>query len=568
MLSRVLIWLWALWPAAAFAAVELDVSPQPMVVDQSARLTFKVTDGDASEPDFSVLEPGFEILGRNRQSSLKWINGRREQSTTWALDVMPRATGEVRIPALDFGAGHSPARTVRVVEAQSVQHNAVRDIVLEVDASPRAPYVQQQVIYTVRLLHRVELSSPRFSPLATSTDAIIKPLGEGRQYVERRNGVSYDAYERRYAIYPQQSGAMVIDPLVLTTQVVRGTRSLFDPFSRALQTQRVSAEKLSLEVRPVPPGFPHDATWLPARRVRLNEEWSPNEATADTGTPLSRTVFLWADGLVAGQLPEIEFMAPAGTKIYPDQSQSSEKDSNNGFTAVLQQKFAVIANAPGDIEFPPIDLPWWNVETDTLEYARLPQRTVNFVAAATDATQPGNTDGEGAVQIPITVETSTAQANGAARPWIIATGTLALAWLATLALWWSSTRGGSTTRAAEEPASDTRTASLAAASRALKRACNANDPQAARQAMLDWGRGHPRGQYCRSLRDVAALAETTAFNEALHELERVVYGPQDKSWDGGVLWRAFQHEPRPRPVENRPGAGRVELPQLFKLAGK
>ena len=91
-----------------FAAVGLEISPRPMAVDQSARLSFVVSGGSASEPDFAALENDFEILSRNRQSSLKWLNGRREQTTTWVLNVMPRKAGEVRIPSFDFGAGRSP----------------------------------------------------------------------------------------------------------------------------------------------------------------------------------------------------------------------------------------------------------------------------------------------------------------------------------------------------------------------------------------------------------------------------------------------------------------------------
>ncbi|MCP5467586.1 MAG: protein BatD [Sinobacteraceae bacterium] len=425
----------------ADAAIEVEVSPEPVVADESCRITFRAEDVDVGEPDFAPLEDDFEILGRNRQSSLNWVNGRRSQSTTWVLDAMPRHAGTLTIPAIRFGQETSPARSVEVVASAPAQNTAGdADIILEAEATPHDPYVQQQVIYTVRLLHRVELSSPRFSPLETSSDAVIKPLGDGRQYRTKVNGVSYDAFEQRYAIFPQKSGAMTISPLALTTQIVRGVRSLFDPFSQALQTRRVQSEAVELEVRPVPAAFPAGATWLPARRLRLHEEWDPDAPRAETGTPIARTLFLWADGLVAGQLPAVAPGTPAGTKLYPDQAQSNEQDTATGFTAVRQQKFAIIASQPGRVTFAALSLPWWNTETDTLEHAELPARTIEFSGAATSPATPAPPASESAAPAaaPGAEDTPAPRLAPTTPPltWVATSAVFAVLWLVTLFAWW------------------------------------------------------------------------------------------------------------------------------------
>ena len=64
------------------------------------------------------------------------------------------------------------------------------DILLKVSAAPQSPYVQQQVVYTIKLLHRVELSNPRFSQLSTNSDAVVKPLTNGRQFSGKSSRVS------------------------------------------------------------------------------------------------------------------------------------------------------------------------------------------------------------------------------------------------------------------------------------------------------------------------------------------------------------------------------------------
>ncbi|MEQ8663336.1 MAG: hypothetical protein RLW62_21175, partial [Gammaproteobacteria bacterium] len=454
---------------------------------------------------------------------------------------------------------------------------ASADVLLEVDASPRDPYVQQQVVFTIRLLHRVDLSSPRFSPITASGDAVIKPLGDGSQSTRRIGGVTYEVFEQRYAVFPQQSGPLTIEPLVLTTQIVSGSRSLFDPFSQSLQTRRVESDAIELDVRPVPAAFPAGATWLPARRLRLHEEWEPDAVSAETGAPISRTLFIWADGLLSGQLPKLALNAPDGIKVYPDQAQSNEQDTATGFTAVQQQKFALIAGEPGTRRFAALSLPWWNTETDTLETATLPARTIDFQAVAGSAAAapppaPAATpaaDGSGDSTTAARgdgVPGGAAPGGNAARPWMIASALLALAWLVTLAAWWRSRGGATTATAGRAAVTDQHPGATgeAAAARALKDACARDNAAATRAALIAWTRSRHPAARCRTLRDVAALVETRELAEAAMDLERTLYGRDSVAWRGDALWHAFQREPRtPRRHRTTPTA--TTLPPLFRL---
>ena len=558
--------------AVAAAEVKLDVDPDPIQANASAQLTFRITDADAGEPDFAPLEADFDILRRNRQTSVSWINGRSQRQTTWVLEVMPHRTGTIEIPALAFGALTSPARTVEVVATPGTRDPAAgtatgSDILLEVEASPRTPYVQEQVIYTVRLRRRVELSNPRFSPLNTSTDAIVKPLGDGRQFIETVDGISYETFEQRYAIFPQKSGPLRIDPLVLTTQIVSGKRSLFDPFAQTLQTRRVESNEVVLEVKPAPAAFPAGATWLPARRLRLHEEWEPDTDRIAAGEPLSRTLFLWADGLIAGQLPEIAPAAPPGIKVYPDQAQSNDQAAANGFTAVLQQKFAIIGSTPGAAEFGALSVPWWNTETDALEVATLPARQVAFegasgndaAATAVPDAAIASEDGDGR-----SADMTSASAAPTLRLWQRISAALAAAWLLTIVAWWWSRRAVAPGAVPLRPVatSERDAARTARASSALKQACAAHDADAAREALLDWSQGRA-GAPCRNLREVVAVIATAALREAVIDLERALYGRQPAAWRGDALWTAFRLEPAVVPARmSEPAA---PLPPLFKL---
>jgi len=544
------------------AAVEFDVTPTPIAANESCRLTYKVIGAVDAEPDFSALDGLFEIIGRNRQASLNWVNGRREQSTTWTLSAIARETGKHIIPAISFGRERSEPREIEVIAVAQNDSPSGADIIVEVEVDTTSPYVQQQVIYTVRLFHRIELSSPRFSAPEASTEAIIKPLNDGRQYIQTINGTNYEAFESRYAVFPQRSGPLTLRPLVLTTQVITRTRSYFDPFSPALQTRRVESEALELDIRPVPANFPSGAAWLPAKRIRLHEEWVPDATTAEVGSPLSRTIFLWADGLIARHLPELKLDAPAGSKIYPDQVQSNDKDTASGFTTVVQQKFALIAGTPGSTEFAPLSIPWWNTDTDELETATLPARRMEFFAGQNNAPLPAPI-GDGSSSASNSDEIR-AGARSSLGDRAVA-GFLAIGWLVTILAWLRSARRG-------EPLGLPKKDSGASADKArrpepdLRSACASNNAAAAARALRAWAttRAGVGAVPAKSLRQALLAANSPELRHQIAQLERALYGNSVETWRGAPLLEAFGREPAA--ADQVTADESTPLPRLFRLA--
>ena len=215
--------------SVASETVLVRVYPTPTPVNQSCQIMFEVSGPSIEDPDFGELENSFEILSQNRQVSIKWINGKREQSTSWTLSAIPLKAGLVTIPSIDFGQKKSIAKTIQIIDTPLSSSDLPPDIIVEVEVNTHSPYVQQQVIYSLRLYHRVKLRNPRLSGPKTDKDAEIKHLDD-RQFVETIEGLPYDAIEARYVIFPFESGTMTIQPITLTTQLVSSTRNLLDPF--------------------------------------------------------------------------------------------------------------------------------------------------------------------------------------------------------------------------------------------------------------------------------------------------------------------------------------------------
>src|SRR5690606_14391169 len=187
------------------------------------------------------------------------------------------------------------------------------DIFLEAEAAPATAYVQSQVVYTLRLFVGISTGRATITPPEVSGgEAIVERLGEDRQYQTTLGDRDFLVRERRYAIFPQQAGALTIGPATFEAMVIpsRG-------FSRV---QRFRSEPVELTVQPpVPPPAEHaGAEWLPAAELTLSERWSDDPEELAVGVPTTRAVTIEAHGLLETQLPKLAFPRSDGLRQYED----------------------------------------------------------------------------------------------------------------------------------------------------------------------------------------------------------------------------------------------------------
>lgn len=537
------------------AAVDVRVEPDPPAHGESFRIAFTVQGEVANEPDFAPLEPVAEILSRNRQTSIQWINGAHTRTTTWVLEVIAKVAGPLVIPAIIFGKSTSAPHTIRISDSSPGADD--NGLFLEVDASPRDPYVQEQVIYTIRLWRRFELSNASLSEPHLSRDAIVRPLGEDRQLSMEKNGKAYEVIERRFALFPQASGEVQIAPSTVTAQVLTRSFSLFDMFGQSVKTRRVTSEPVILKVRPVPDAFPANGNWLPASKVRVNEEWNPATLEAKVGEPLTRTLTLWAEGLTSGQLPNFRTALPATLKAYPDQPSLKDDSHAETLTAVHQEKLALIPTAAGTIVLPAVTVPWWNTTTDKFETARLPARTITALPAAGDSPPPAPMPSAAAPVMPesrsVPLVIATPRGGFMTWPgWFWVAVTNLGAWL--FAVWWFLRR---LPRRDPDTALDPERVSVRAARALVASACRQHDPAAARRALLAWAAAKWPEFAPNTLSAIAVRAGPLA--SAIADLNRALYQPGAPAWDSGSLARAFDANTGESPPASLP------LPHLFKL---
>jgi hypothetical protein len=535
-------------PPPVSAALQAFVDRNPVAEDESFTLTLESGGDLDGSPDLSPLRRDFDVEGQARSSSISIINGSMSRTSQWRIQLMAKHSGRLTIPPISVGGERSPSLTLTVTPAGQPSASAADGgLFLEVSVKPHTVYVQQQILYTVRLFSAVTLAngSSLSGPSPPGGDAVVEKLGEDKHYQAVRNGMRYQVTERSYALYPQKSGDLAIPPLVLEGDIVQnggGGLFAFDPFNQSVRHKHLRSQAEHVTVKPIPAAF-HGSHWLPARSLQLEEVWAPDPPRFRIGQPATRTVAIMADGLTASQLPVLAGVAVKGLKQYPDQPSLKDTQANDGVTGLRTQKIAYIPTQAGEVTLPAIEIPWWNTDSDRQEVARLPARTFTIPPApgsaanpppppAPDSTTPQSTPAATArAAQPPPPQTQSVSDRW---PWIALV--LGCAWLATLAAWWRHSRR--TPGRAAPPAGVAEDESLRRVEKSLKAGCLANDAAAAKAAVLAWARRRWPEHPPLSLTAVARRCPPP-LSEALIELDRTLYAHNAASWHGQSLWLQF-----------------------------
>ena len=418
------------------------------------------------------------------------------------------------------------------------------------------------MLYTLKLFRRVQITQASLNEPELK-DAVVEKLGEDNTYSTQINHVDYWVTERKYAIFPQQSGELTIPALTLNAEVISQQQPRFNGFfnRQISEHQRISSKAITLQVQEVPASF-KDAAWLSAEALELTESWSDNTMQTQVGEPLTRSIKLTAKGATVGQLPELAGQTSLdGLKTYPDQPLLKEDKAADGLTALREEKIAFIPSKPGQYNLPAQEIKWFNTRNNRLEIATLPAATINAIAASnapaaavTKPSLPAVTDSQSPVATTASPHNNQVSAEPGFWPWLAAA--LGLGWLLTL-LWFKRPR-------LDKSIADTKTKTVQSAKnaseavKALKQACRDNNPHAAKQALLAWG----RQQWAVDNLTALAAASQPELATAILSLNQHLYAAQQVDWQGADLWQAFEN----RPAANAAKADNDEqLPPLFKL---
>jgi len=413
-------------------AKALTVETDRQTVEFGDIVTLKITADfqvTSNQLNLEQLKDQFDVLGTQRSNNIQMVNGNFESSTSWIIQLLPQQEGELIIPPFELENIKSQPYSITVTPIKVAhQGSALRPFFLESGVDQTNPYIQQQVIYTLRFYHQGRyvdglIRPPKFDKM------LVEELKEQSVYQKKIQGKNYTVYEWIYALYPQNSGEIHIDPPVFNGRI---------QYAGRLKQVKEFAKNITLNVQAEPTSYTQQATnsWLPAKAVTLEEEWTlPNSTQIRVGDTLTQIVTMNVEGQKANQLPNIKLLSQTDYKVYPEKPISSESKNDRGIISAKQFKRSIIATQAGTLTLPEQVVYWWNTQTNQLDKTVLPAKTYQIEAAMieqqnlVDCTLPSHdlkAVPGGGLKI---VEGSVSSI------WQWLTALFALLWLATLGFW-------------------------------------------------------------------------------------------------------------------------------------
>lgn len=537
----------------AFAVTfEASVDRTSIGEGESLMLTLRYNSNLLSgEPDLSPLEQQFTVANRQRKNSFQYINGRSESWTIWTITLIPKRKGNLVIPSIQFKNESTKPIQIVVSKLDPSLTKQDKDVFFVTEADIKTGYVQSQIVYSEKLYFSVPLDNSQLNEVEVE-DAVVQPLGETKQYRTTLNGRSFDVYERRFVIFPQVSGELVIPGPRYSGEISNGRWRPGRPIS-------VSHPPLRIQVLPQPASYPQNSPWLPAKDVKLNFRWLGDITQLNQGEPITLALTLTAQGLSAAQLPKLDLPESKGLKYYPEQTQTNDVANDSGITGIASQNIAVVVNKNGTVRLPEVRIPWFNIESGRVEYATMPGQTLKVSGESTQPVQPNTTSDTSMtsdLSEPETHSDIVPVANDSEHSinyWPVVSLVFMLLWLITGYILWRQIQNKGNVES--EDASHQK--NISGSLKAIKQACRNNDANQARAAIVAWAQAQGHGHITR-LDQVAQLNNDASLKQALQELDYTLYSPNGNSaWQGEYLWQLIRN------IESKPDSSHAPLAPLF-----
>jgi hypothetical protein len=246
-------------------------------------------------------------------------------------------------------------------KAQDTKGNS-KDYFLEAEVDKKDPYVNEQVTLTLKFYNALRTyGTPQLSEPST-TGFWTEVLGNKAPYQQRINNRTYRVIERKYALFPTQTGALTIGRAVIAATVASQTRRRdpFDVFGLGTGEEiKVNSQPITIRVKPLPDaGRPTDFTGTIGR---FTISARPSRTEVEVNQPVSVEIKLQGTGNVKSVaepvIPEL-----ADFRVYKASSNESISKYNDLLGGVKTFEEVFIPRRPGQLEIPSLSLSFFDPE--------------------------------------------------------------------------------------------------------------------------------------------------------------------------------------------------------------
>ena len=388
-------------------------SPLTVAVGEAFRVEFTLN----AEPDKNTFQPptfeGFDVIAGpsvSTGSSIQYINGSITKSYSYAFTyvLLPQAAGNVTLGAAEVKVNGTTYRTepmpIEIVnegssqqtpqaqgggggnasgEQPDVQNQIGKDdILLRAVVSRQSVYKNEPLHVAFKLYTRVPYvnlvpeSAPSFNGFWSQDLSDPNAARVGR---ETYNGKVYETrvlYD--YLLYPQQVGALTIDPVDLTVvaQVVVQSRNADPFFGRGHEVynvpRKVQSQRTSVTVKALPGGAP--ASFTGAVGSFTMDTKLPSEHFAANSAETFTVKISGRGNLTFVQAPKLPL--PTSFEQYNVKTTESITPSSSGISGYRQFEYPFIARAEGSYAVDPIEFTYFDPQRN--EYVTLKSRPLTL----------------------------------------------------------------------------------------------------------------------------------------------------------------------------------------------
>ena len=490
----------------ANSAIKIDLSPKAVSLGETVRLTLVIDSATKTgSPNLMPLLKDFEILSTERSFAFSDINGSMSSTAQWTLILKPKHTGKINIPPITIGNEHSDPAVVNVAgstndKLQDSKPGESKYTMITAEVNELNPFINQQIIYTVKLYNRQQLFDAQYQPPEVE-NALVVPLGEGKHYQDAHQGEYYNIEELSYAIFPQKPGKFKIKPPEFTAEVIDG----FNP-----TRLRISTKAIDLDVKPLAADT-NINDWLAAESVELSESYENTHTTYMAGDTIVRHIKLQATGMVAQLVPTLHFESHNNYNVYANKPQIENNLINGKIIASATYKVTYLLTKANDTQIPAIKVTWYDINSKTSREATLPAKNIYVTPSSTSKVRAAPP----AAQKPKVQKSQV---------WNIPLLGFVLAMITLISVCIIKIRRKQIKKLSISPTLNS-----------IQKACMRNDPLATRQAILAFACQQWPNSKILNLNDIPIT--DSGFKAEVTILTQTIYGKNNNTWSGIKLWK-------------------------------
>ncbi len=397
---------------------ETKVSKKKLGINERLRVDFEMNqDGDNfTPPNFT----GFRVVGGPNQAiSNSWINGKRSFSKTYSYFLAPKAKGTFTIKQATVEINGQTYKTQPVTikvsnavakpkDGNNADYVAQENVHLVAEVSNRNPYLNQAITVTYKLYvsNNVSITSrwreiniPKYADFWSQN---IDNQGNFKVYNGTYKGEDYRyVILRKTVLYPQKTGKLTIEPLVLDVPIdVETTKRDF--FGRPITTRvnkTITAGNVTITVKPLPEANkPEDFTGAVGD---FKFSVTANKTKLDANESLELKVKVSGKGnLKLFDLPKIKL--PASLEMYEPVRDNKIRVTAQGMQGNITDTYTVVPQNKGVFPIRPIGFSYFDPNTETYKNASSNQIiiTVENGPVSTQNTQDNQNIGKQNIILP------------------------------------------------------------------------------------------------------------------------------------------------------------------------